>query len=123
MTWQPGLTGYPGGRTPSGLFPAGPPSRPTWREPHPVTGAGVAAGAALAVAWLVLFGLLGRDLSGYAWWTAFAGGLAWLAALALVRYGDRGAATGVAIVTGGGWSIAAAVVAARWATSGDWPLW
>jgi hypothetical protein len=88
-----------------------------------VTGAGVAAGAATAAVWLALFGLLGRDLAGYAWWTILAGGVAWLAALALARFGDRGVATGVAIVTGGGWSIAAAAVAARWATGGDWPLW
>ncbi|MFI5490117.1 hypothetical protein [Micromonospora echinaurantiaca] len=110
-------------RTPSGLFPAGPPSRPTYREPHPVTGAGVASGGAAAATWLLLFGLLGTGVGSYAWWTLIAGGLAWLAALALVRYGDRGVATGIAIVTAGGWSIAAAIVAVRWATTGDWPLW
>ena len=76
-----------------------------------------------AFAWLLLFGLLGRDVPGYAWWTLIGGTLAWLAAAALVRYGDRGVATGVAIVTAGGWSIAAAVVAVRWAQSGNWPLW
>ncbi|SCG51649.1 hypothetical protein [Micromonospora inositola] len=119
---RPGA-GHPPARTPSGLFPTGPPPRPTWREPCPVTGAGVAVGGATAAAWLLLFGLLGRDVPGYAWWTAIAGGLAWLAALVLVRFGDRGVATGVAIVTAGGWSIAAAVVAVRWAQSGDWPLW
>ncbi|MER7417968.1 hypothetical protein ABT346_14480 [Micromonospora peucetia] len=113
----------PAPHAPSGLFPSGPPSRPTYREPHPVTGTGVAAGAAVATAWLVLFGLLGSSVSGYAWWTLLAGGLAWLAALLLVRSGDRGVATGVAIVTAGGWSIAAAVVVVRWASSGDWPLW
>ncbi|PZF99515.1 hypothetical protein [Micromonospora deserti] len=110
-------------RTPSGLFPSGPPPRPTYREPHPVTGTGVAAGGAAAAAWLLLFGLLGRSVPEYAWWTVVAGGLAWLTALVLGRFGDRGVATGVAIVTAGGWSIAAAVVAVRWATSGDWPLW
>ncbi|TDC42304.1 hypothetical protein [Micromonospora sp. KC213] len=110
-------------RTPSGLFPSGPPRRPIWRELHPVTGGGVAAGAALTAAWLLLFGLLGRDVPGYAWWTVVAGGLGWAAALVLARYGDRGVATGVAIVTAGGWSIAFAVVVTRWATSSDWPLW
>ncbi|TDB73441.1 hypothetical protein [Micromonospora sp. KC723] len=110
-------------RTPSGLFPSGPPYRPVWREPHPVTGPGVAAGAALAAAWLLLFGLLGRDVPGYAWWTVVAGALAWAAALVLVRYGDRGVATGVAIVTAGGWSIAFAIVVVRWATSSNWPMW
>ncbi|MBY8872851.1 hypothetical protein K7640_13495 [Micromonospora sp. PLK6-60] len=128
MQGQPGYpvdpaTGRPLPRVPSGLFPAGPPPRPTWREPHPVTGSGVAMGGALAAAWLLLFGLLARDVASYAWWTAFAGAVAWLAAAMLVRFGDRGAATGVAIVTAGGWSIAAAVLAVRWATSGDWPLW
>ncbi|MEU5670494.1 hypothetical protein ACGF3C_05600 [Micromonospora sp. NPDC047762] len=110
-------------RTPSGLFPSGPPPRPTYREPHPVTGGGVAAGGGAAAGWLLLFGLLGTDVASYAWWTVFAGLLAWATALVLVRFGDRGVATGVAIVTAGGWSIAAAVVAVRWATSGDWPLW
>ncbi|MFG1799346.1 hypothetical protein ACGFI4_04110 [Micromonospora carbonacea] len=131
MTWQPAHPGWadpeqsahPGSRTPSGLFPSGPPSRPTWREPHPVTGSAVASGAAVTAAWLVLFALLGRDVPGYAWWTVVAGGLAWAAALALARHGDRGVATGVAIVTAGGWSVAAAVVAVTWATTGDWPLW
>ncbi|MFG3709144.1 hypothetical protein ACGF7U_31055 [Micromonospora sp. NPDC047670] len=113
----------PAPRAPSGLFPAGPPSRPTYREPHPVTGAGVAAGGGAATLWLLLFGLLGRSVFEYAWWTVLAGGLAWLAALLLVRAGDRGVATGIAIVTAGGWSIAAAIVAARWASSGNWPLW
>ncbi|GGM64482.1 hypothetical protein GCM10011608_57370 [Micromonospora sonchi] len=109
--------------SPSGLFPSGRPPRPTYREPHQVSGAGVAAGATATLAWLVLFGLLGRSLAGYAWWTLLAGGLAWLAALVLARFGDRGVAAGIAIVTAGGWSVAAAAVATRWAASGDWPLW
>ncbi|MCO1596861.1 hypothetical protein M8C17_17040 [Micromonospora sp. RHAY321] len=120
---DPGFADRPLPRTPSGLFPAGPPTRPTYREPHPVTGGGVAAGGGAATVWLLLFGLLGTDVSSYAWWTVLAGLLAWLTALVLVRFGDRGVATGVAIVTAGGWSIAAAVVAVRWATGGDWPLW
>ncbi|SCL39706.1 hypothetical protein GA0074692_5455 [Micromonospora pallida] len=131
MTWQPGPPpppggGYPVGRTPSGLFPSGRPPRPprpTYREPHPVTGAGVATGGAVAAAWLLLFALLGGGLHGYAWWTVGAGLVAWAVALVLVRFGDRGVGTGVAIVTGGGWSIAAALVAVRWMASGDWPLW
>ncbi|MEU7983005.1 hypothetical protein AB0B63_31310 [Micromonospora sp. NPDC049081] len=120
---QPGPVGGHVPYAASGLFPSGPPRRPTWREPHPVTGAAVASGGALAAAWLVLFGLLGRDVASYAWWTVIAGALAWLAALALVRYGDRGAGTGVAIVTAGGWSIAFGIVVVRWATSADWPMW
>ncbi|WP_372492374.1 hypothetical protein [Micromonospora cabrerizensis] len=120
---DPGAFARPVARTPSGLFPAGPPARPTYREPHPITGGGVAAGGGAAAGWFLLFGLLGTDVASYAWWTVAAGLLAWLTALVLVRHGDRGVATGVAIVTAGGWSIAAAVLAVRWATSGDWPLW
>ncbi|RKN16976.1 hypothetical protein D7147_20040 [Micromonospora musae] len=123
LPYDPGAGYRPPTRNPSGLFPAGPPTRPTYREPHPVTGIGVAVGGGVAVVWLLLFGLLGTDVSGYAWWTLLAGLLAWLAALVLVRHGDRGVAAGIAIVTAGGWSIAAAVVAVRWATSGNWPLW
>ena len=121
--YDPGAAHRPVSRTPSGLFPAGPPSRPTYREPHPVTGAGVAAGGGSAFVWLLLFGLLGTDVAGYAWWTLVAVVVAWLVAAVLVRHGDRGVGVGIAIVTAGGWSIAAAVVAVRWATSGDWPLW
>jgi hypothetical protein len=118
-----GWRGAPAGRTPSGLFPSGPPQRPTYREPHPIAGSAVASGAGAAALWLLLFGLLGADLRGYAWWTALAGGLAWLVALALSRLGDRGVAAGIAMVTAVGWGIAATAVAVRWATGGDWPLW
>ncbi|MFI2710445.1 hypothetical protein ACH495_10000 [Micromonospora sp. NPDC018662] len=97
--------------------------RPSYREPYPVTGAGVALGAVLTFAWLLLFGLVGHDVPGYARWTVLAGGIAWAVAAVLTRHGDRGVATGVAIVTSGGWSIAAAIVAVRWAQTGDWPLW
>ncbi|WDZ85801.1 hypothetical protein [Micromonospora cathayae] len=128
MSWHPGPPPPPGhwqpwGRIPSGLFPSGRPIRPTYREPHPVTGGGVAVGGATATLWLIFFGLLGTDLRGYLWWTVVAGLAAWLGALALVRFGDRGVGTGVAIVTAGGWSIAAVVLGSRWVATGDWPLW
>lgn len=127
-TWQPGPppppgAGHPVGRTPSGLFPSGRPTRPTYREPHPITGGGVAVGGAVTTFWLIFCGLLATDLRGYVWWTVGAGLAAWVVALVLVRFGDRGVGVGVAIVTAGGWSIAAAVAAARWAGSGQWPLW
>lgn len=83
----------------------------------------MAAGGGAAAAWLLLFGLLGTDLAGYVRWTTVGGLTAWLVALVLVRLGDRGVATGIAIVTAGGWSIAVVALAARWAASGDWPLW
>ncbi|HEY0699079.1 MAG TPA: hypothetical protein VGD43_14865 [Micromonospora sp.] len=113
--------------TPSGLFPsahrpAGP-RRPTWREPHPVRPGALVAGAGATTAWLLFFGLLGRSLAGYVWRTVFAGGVAWLGALLLTRYGDRGVAAGVAMATAVGWSVASTVVAVRWFGTGDWPLW
>lgn len=110
-------------RTPSGLFPSGPPRRPTYREPHPIRGGAVAAGCAGAAGWLLLFGLLGHGLVGYVWWTAVAGIAAWAVALLLTIVGDRGVAVGVAVTTAVGLGIAATAAAMRWATAGDWPLW
>lgn len=106
----------------SGLFPSGPP-RPSYREPHPVRAGGLLAGLAGGASWLLLFALLGRDLSGRVWWVVAAGGVAWLVALGLARYGDRGVAVGVAVATGAGWTVAAGAVALSWAVTGDWPLW
>ncbi|ASW58062.1 hypothetical protein CIK06_27450 [Plantactinospora sp. KBS50] len=124
---QPTWPGRPAAapRSPSGLFPSGPglPSRPTYREPHPVRGGAVALGIVVTIAWLLCFGLLGRSLAGYVWWTVLGGGIAWLVAALLTRYGDRGAAAGIAMATSLGWSVAAVVVAVRWGGSGDWPLW
>jgi hypothetical protein len=117
----PAATGF-SADPPSGLFPSGPP-RPTYREPHPVQGAQVAAGLGAATLWMLMFGLLAGGLRGYAWWTVFAGALAWLVALALARLGDRGVAVGVAIATGLALSVAAVAVAVRWAEIGDWPMW
>lgn len=118
---QPG-PGYGPPPTPSGLFPSGP-ARPTYREPYPVRGAAVAAGIGGAVVWLLVFGLLGGQLATYAWWTIFAGLVAWLIAVLLAWAGDRGVAVGIAIATALGWAIAATAVAVRWATTENWPLW
>jgi hypothetical protein len=106
----------------SGLFPAGPP-RPSYREPHPVRAGGVLAGLGAGAAWLFLFALLGADLAGHVWWTVAAGAAAWVAALGLARYGDRGVAVGVAAATGAGWAVAGGAVAVHWGVTGDWPLW
>ncbi|WP_233604665.1 hypothetical protein [Micromonospora sp. HM5-17] len=111
---------------PSGLFPSGPPprpARPTYREPHPVRLGAVAAGAGGALLWLLTFGLLAHDLRGYLWWTLLAGTVAWLVALVLTWRGDRGVAVGVATVVAVGWTVAAILLALRWRSSGDWPLW
>jgi hypothetical protein len=81
------------------------------------------AGGAGGAAWLALFGLLATDLTGWAWWTFGAGVTAWLAALLLARYGDRGVAVGVATAVGVIWAAAAGALALHWAVAGDWPMW
>lgn len=116
------LPARPPVRTPSGLFPSGPP-RPSYREPHRVRGGALAAGLAGGIAWHLFLGLLGRDLRGYVWATAVAGAFAWGIAWLLTRQGDRGVAAGVAVATGLAWSVASVAVAVRWALTGDWPLW
>jgi hypothetical protein len=105
----------------SGLFPG--PVRPTFREPHAIGAGGLFAGLGAGFLWLTLFGLLGGDLFGYAWWTIAAAVSAWVAAVVLSVLGDRGAAVGVAASAGLGWAIAAAFVVARWVETSDWPLW
>jgi hypothetical protein len=119
--WHPPRATPPGG-TPSGLFPSRP-ARPTYREAHRVRPGAVAAGLGAGALWFLVFGLLGHDVRGFAWWTVVAGGAAWLVALLLARQGDRGVAVGLAVTTALGWSIAATAVAVRWAITGDWPLW
>ena len=108
-------------RTPSGLFPGGPP-HPNYREPHPVRGGPIAAGAGAGALWMLLFGLLSASIRSYAWLTLVAGAVAWGTALVLARLGDRGVAVGVAVSVGAAWSIAALVVGVASAVRG-WPLW
>jgi len=109
-------------RPPSGLFPGLPP-RPVYRETHPIRSGPLLSGLAASVVWFVLFGSLGHDLASYAWWTIVAGITAWAVALVLGLVGDRGAATGVAVGSGIGLSIALGLVAARWISTYNWPLW
>lgn len=111
-----------GGPVPSGLFPSGPP-RPTYREPHPVRAGGVLAGLGAGLCWVLLFGLLGGDLRGHLWWTVAASGAAWLVALALARYGDRGTAVGVTLAAGAGWTVTGGLIALYWSVTGGFPLW
>jgi hypothetical protein len=106
---------------PSGLFPAGP-SRPTFREPHPVRAGSVLIAAALALAWQVLLTLSATTLRGAFWLSVLAVGVGWAVAGLLLRLGDRGAAAGVAVVGAAGGSFAAILVAVRWFSVG-WPLW
>jgi hypothetical protein len=108
-------------RGPSGLFPSGR-TRPTFREPHPVRVGAMLTGATATAAWLLLFGLLATSTRGYVWLTLGASAGAWLCAVGLMRFGDRGVATGVAITTGLGVGVAVGLVVQRWLTAG-WPLW
>ncbi|MEV4536817.1 hypothetical protein AB0J82_23830 [Asanoa sp. NPDC049518] len=107
---------------PSGLFPSAR-TRPTYREPHPVRGGAVAAGAGAGAVWLLAFGVVDSTVNGYVYWTLLAGGIGWLVALVLAKVGDRGVAVGLAAVTALGWSIAAVVLGVTWLSRGDWPLW
>jgi hypothetical protein len=108
-------------RAPSGLFPSGPP-RPVFREPHPIRFGAVLTGAGATAAWLLLVGLLATTIRSYVWLTLAAAGLAWALAVVLLRFGDRGVATGVGVATSFGAAVAVGVVVVRWATVG-WPLW
>ena len=117
---RPGETAPP--VTPPGLF-TGQPPRPVYREPHPIATPALLAGMAAATVWMALFGLLGGDLAGYAWWTVLAAVVAWAVALVLTLLGNRGVAVGVAIVAGLGLSIAMGFVTYRWISTLDFPLW
>jgi hypothetical protein len=108
-------------RAPSGLFP-GATSRPTYREPHQTRLGVVALGSVIGAVWMALIGLLGHGARDWAWWMIAAGAVAWLAALGLARYGMRGIAAGVALASGVGTTIMAAVVLEHW-VSGHWILW
>lgn len=111
-----------GVEAPSGLFPTGPPRR-IYREPHPVRARAVFAGLAAGSGWMALFGLLGSDLRSHLWWLVVAGAAAWLVALGLARYGDRGAAVGTTLAAAAGWTVAGALIALYWIVTGDFPLW
>ena len=106
---------------PSGLFPG--PSRPVYREPHPVHAGPLLAGFGAAALWCGLFGGLGSDLATYAWWTLAATAVAWVAALILTLIGDRGVAVGTALASGLALSIAMGLVGAEWIATYNWPLW
>ena len=127
--WSPAAARSPGRlpppvpAQPSGLFPGAAPPRPHYREPYAIGTGPVLAGLGAGLLWVVLFGAVGRDLVGYAWWTLFAAVSAWAVAVVLAWVGDPGVAVGVAASTVLGWSIATGFVAARWITTGDWPMW
>jgi hypothetical protein len=81
------------------------------------------AGLGATALWFGLFGGLAHELVSYAWWTLAAAVSAWAVALVLTLLGNRGAAVGIAIASGLGLSISVGLVASRWITTYDWPLW
>jgi len=111
------------GYQPPPFLPPGLPPRPVYREPHPIAVGPLLTGMAATIVWFVLFGLIGRDLASYAWWTIGAAVAAWAVALVLSFLGDRGVATGVAIVSGVALSVAMGFVTYRWVQTFDFPLW
>jgi hypothetical protein len=82
----------------------------------------VAAGIGAGALWMLLFGLVASSVRAYSWWTISAAVAGWLAALVLARFGDRGVAVGVALITGLGAAIAGSVVFAHF-IAGHWVLW
>ena len=108
-------------QAPPDLVPSRP--HPTYREAHRVRPAPLLAGVGATLIWFALFGSIGRDLLTYAWWTVVAAVSAWAVAIVLSFLGDRGVAAGVALTSSLGLSVAVALVANRWITTNDWPLW
>lgn len=96
--------------------------RPVYREPLPVRGSRVAAGAGVGALWMLLFGIQAGTARAYAWLTIVAAVIAWVAIAVLTRFGDRGAAVGAAAATGVGVAIAGLVVGIE-ALGGHWLLW
>jgi hypothetical protein len=76
---------------------------------------GVAAGSL----WMLMWALMSTTATGFLQVMLCAGVTASGAAIGLARYGDRGAAAGVAIAAGGGLSLAGLVVIVNVAT-GTW---
>jgi hypothetical protein len=98
------------------------PERPTYREPLPVRSGRVWAGAGVAALWMLLFGVQASSVRAYAWITIVAAVLAWCVAAVLARFGDRGAAVGIAISTCLGVTVVG-VIGAVQAFHGHWILW
>jgi hypothetical protein len=82
----------------------------------------VLAGVGVSVVWQLFIGLLATSARSLVWLVAAAACCAWLAALVLVRYGDRGVAVGAALGGCMGLTIAGILTVAGWATTG-WFLW
>lgn len=98
-------------------------ARPSYREPHRSTTAGVFAGAGITVVWFVITAFLGTDLPSRLWVMLAASLLATGAAVLLARYGDRGAAAGVAAVSGAAVAVVGLVVEWQQLLYETWVLW
>jgi uncharacterized membrane protein len=80
------------------------------------------SGAGVAVLWFIVTALLGVDMVSTMWVMLVASAIATAAAFLLARYGDRGAAVGIAAVAGTALAVVGLVV--EWqALSGTWILW
>lgn len=105
--------------------------RPRWREPHPVRVGPVAVGSVLSGLWVLLWLLAysrstGESLptgAGFAWVTLAASTIGAVAAALLARYGDRGAAVGVAAVAGTAAGVTGLSCELYLLLTGDWILW
>lgn len=105
--------------------------RPRWREPHQVRVGPVAAGSVLSGLWVLLWLLAyarstGEALptgAGFAWVTLAASTIGAVAAALLARYGDRGAAVGVAAVAGTAAGVTGLSCELYLLLTGDWILW
>lgn len=82
----------------------------------------VVLGFVVGLLWMALIGAQAISFRGYGWATLVGGLIAGAVAGALVRFGDRGVAVGVAGASGLGIAVAAVMVIVRWSSSG-WPLW
>jgi hypothetical protein len=76
----------------------------------------------MAFAWQFVVAGFATTLRGLFWRTVVSVLVALAVAIAMLRYGDRGAAAGVALAASAGGCAAAVLVAVRWLTVG-WPLW
>jgi hypothetical protein len=70
----------------------------------------------------LVVGLLASSAVSYVWLTLAAVVAAWAVAVLLLRFGDRGTATGIGLAASLGATIAVGLVVMQWITVG-WPLW
>jgi hypothetical protein len=75
----------------------------------------------LTFAWQVLVALFATSMRGLLLLMVLAVAIASVVAGLLLRFGDRGAAVGVAVAVAFGGSVTAGIAAVRWLTLG-WPL-